>query len=95
MNVSNDNTETLLPLDKKDSSYLVISPTGSDSYIREDDCLPTNPPRSNPEHVEAWLASCEGDGTHQLSKTYFCSNCEQMFCLESSLHEHLQSCCSS
>ena len=93
-NNNNNNAQTLTPLDK-DSSYVAVSPAGSDSCGGQDDCVPTNPPHSSPEHLEAWLASCELHGTQQPSKTYFCSNCEKMFCLESSLYEHLESCCSS
>ena len=92
--VSNDNPQTSMPLNK-DSSYVAISPTSSNSCGRQDDCISTNPPHSSPQHIEAWLASCERLDKQQSSKTYFCSNCEQMFCLESSLYEHLQSCCPS
>ena len=91
---NSNNAQSSTPLDK-DSSYVVISPAGSDSPGGQDDCIPTDPPHSSPEHLEAWLASCEAHGTQQPSKTYFCSNCEQMFCLESSLYKHLESCCSS
>lgn len=79
----------------RDPSHMTMSLVSSDSQGMQTDCIPATP-HSTPHHIEAWLTSCEeGSRRQQLLKTYFCNNCEQMFCLESSLEEHLQSCCSS